>query len=523
MAGHQQQRRFTSLKRLVLAYLYLVFVSGTKRNLADQLHEAVGTLDLPPDAEELDTVKTMLLQQGAWSEAADFSEPAKSQEDLAKNDSLYDQSYELNVDGREKHIAAPPSEDTSLVVAVDDAPPAPKSSKKATSAAAAGNALPQTSLVLYGATQGMVNTRLASEEQFSSRLQALLSKSGEENHKKQEQVVALQAQLQILLLQKERLRSATIQKVSSDRSEIANQRSRADTAEERLKQSAHALAMGTKQVTWLRQRVKTLLVHLSNVTHIGEVLEHQLMEANKEADSKGVSLAAIERRVEREPARLRAVEAGKSADEARMKAMERQNAFLQERLESVNKRDQILHKENGILRSKASSATTAAKQESTKLESVKAALAEAQKSNMQLQSKLAESLKALIVAQAAVEPVARLRASVASMDVSYLVQEYTGDSPSVGAGSQAAPSLASDSSSLTALLKEESAKPKMKTKGRKPSVHETRVLQLTSESQGLNTLENSIHVAKPSKAPVAHSDDGKPGLFLSKQVLRGSA
>jgi len=52
MAGHQQQRRFISLKRLVLAYLYLVCVSGTKRNLADQLHEAVGTLDLPPDAEE---------------------------------------------------------------------------------------------------------------------------------------------------------------------------------------------------------------------------------------------------------------------------------------------------------------------------------------------------------------------------------------------------------------------------------------------------------------------------------------
>jgi len=532
MADHQQQhqRRFISLKLAALAFLFPVCVSGTgktgkRRNEADQLHEAVGTLDLPPDAEELDMVKTMLLQKGDWSAAADFSEPAKSQEDSAKNDSPYDHSYELNVDGKEKHIAAPPAEDTSLVVAVDDAPPASsKSPKKAISAAATGIiALPQTSM--DGATQGMVNTRLASEEQFSSRLQALLSKSGEENRKEQEQVVTLQAQLQTVLLQKKRLRSKILQKVFADRSEITKQRSRADTAEERWKQSARILGMGTKQVTWLRQRVKTLLVHLSNVTHIGEVLEHQLTEANKKAASKGVSLAAIERRVEREPARLRAVEAGKSADEARMKAMERQNALLQERLESMNKRDQILHTENGLLRSKASSATAAAQQESTELESVKAALAETQKSNMQLQSKLAESLKALIVAQAGAEPAARTGASLASvsMDLSSLEQESPGAAPSDGAESQAAPSLASDSSSLTALLKEESAKPKYVAPVRKPSVHETRLLELTSESQGLNTLEKDSHLVQLFKAPVTHSDERKPGLFLSKQVLRGSA
>merc|ERR1719199_1645656 len=233
-----------------------------------------------------------------------------------------------------KAHAAVPVEGAPLELAVEDPLPsvAAKPLKKHSSTIAT---IPQGNM---DGAMGIVRTRLASEEQFNLRLRQLLNQSGLENHKKQKKMVALQLRLRTALQQQKRLRGASVKKEA----EIARQRSRAETAENRLRTARQTIGVGERSVKWLSQRVKTLLSHLSNVTHIGEVLERRLTEANANAASKGVALASIARKVERVPfayeKKLHEVQSSKSADEANLKAVQRRNSILEESLESMHKR-----------------------------------------------------------------------------------------------------------------------------------------------------------------------------------------
>jgi len=289
--------------------------------------------------------------------------------------------------------------DAPLEFATEDGLAAAEKSPKVAGSAFAeidSNAVPQVNM---DATIGVANFRLASEEQLNGRLQKLLSQSAVDKEFLQQKIAQLESDLHKAVEQKQLLKGDALVKLSAEDAETSQQTARADAAEKKLRKADHDICVGQKTVTWLKERLNSLLAHLRHVMNIDKTLQQELVEKSSSARSLKYRLAAMKRDAEAQHsvpkkvvAGLQKVEADKASEDARMDALTRQNRLLQERLLSLGKRDQVLEKENRFLRGQLREKNGQAAGSQKELEQVKAALAEAQSSNVQVQSKYASEL-----------------------------------------------------------------------------------------------------------------------------------
>lgn len=386
-------------RTLQLASLFAFCVQAI--GAVTSVNEVVGQVDVQPDDDTLQMQKIMK-EDSAANQAAGWQQPPGVMPHSSDPSTAGEEDMSTDTDD---------DSDLELITSakiLTDQVPVPKKAR-------------EVSLVQTGSmdgTMGIVRTRLASEEQFSLRLQKLVAQSALESHKKQEKLVLLQEQLQNAAQEQIRLRGASMKRAAEledERTYAAIQHSRADKAEAQLQQASHAIAHEEKTVEWLSEQVKTLTWHLSHVTHIDKELQRQLAAANTSLAKSRESMAAEKRKESEEDrsmkklqAELLELRAGKTTElQATTEQFFKQNDLLQQRMLSVSKRDNILGKENDLLRQQLHSETAQAQQAQTEMEEMKAAFSDMQKKNFQLQNKYAESLKALIVARAGADTAAR--------------------------------------------------------------------------------------------------------------------
>jgi hypothetical protein len=253
---------------------------------------------------------------------------------------------------------------------------------------------------------GLLRQRLASEEQFNQRLQQLLAKSALDTKNKQGQVIVLQEQLAVAMQSQQNVNSAFMKKIAAENQALTEERSHTQEIENKLRKAGHIIDTEHQTITLLRERMGTILSHLRNVTHIGKVMENQLADAKAMENIKSHQLVAVQREAalqQRAPrefeAKLHEIQASKASDDMRLKAIEHQNSLLRQRIVSMSQRDKIYQNENTILRKQLRGKNREEQEEAEELEKVKGALAEAQKTNFNLQGKYADSLKALLNAR----------------------------------------------------------------------------------------------------------------------------
>jgi len=481
--------------RYILASLVLLAVSAQDTEPSAR-NEVVGKMTLPPDGEgsQLDeqTLKAIVQQDGDFDQA-DEIQPLLNEiqpPGVTKNNDEKDSPDHL--DSSDEKAVTVTVDDAPLELATEDAAP----SARPTKAVAAEASIPQGSM---DGEIGIVRTRLASEERFNLRLQKLLSQSALDNHKKQVKLTALQTQLQTVSKQHKDSKGAARFKILAEEKEITMQRSRADGAEKRLRKATKIMGSEGKTISWLRERVKTLMVHLGSVSHIGKALEGQLAEANSNSASKSRALEDMQRKAtveHHEPLQIEPnmheflASKTSASEEARTRRLENQNKLLEQRLQSLTKRDSILNDENTLLRGKLHTETAQKQVVVTELSKAKAALSESQKADIQLQGKYADSLKALISAQAANqgEPLDRIKgfttdSSPAMISPNPLTDEHA---------STSLLELGRDSSSLTSLMTESHRTKRSTHTTQKLDAHDRDLQDLGHNSNDLVALLKGI-------------------------------
>lgn len=468
-----------------IAPILLYVVRAAEDAGTSSIRELVGNLDLP-DAEKEQMLNAMMLQDTVAQETsgvhkhneASVSGAEKPGGQLSKND-------------RGKDGEVVPFDD-SLQLTIEDGMPSEgiKKPKKDEADVTKPAALIQSSM---DGTEGIVRTSLLTEQKFTLRLRKLLGQFTIGSRNKRESISALQAQLQVAAQQQKRMQ----EKALEDEVEIEIQRSRADAAEKRLQHAENTVSLYHKQNTGLRGRVRSLIYHLENVTHIGEKLQQKLADAQESANSNGQKLAAVQESVEQSnenkdveedslEVKLREVQADKDAEESRLKFLQPRSEVLQQRLQSMVKSDEILHKENSILRGQLHAETARAQKAATELAQVQTSLADTQKSNMQLytqlQHKYAESLTSLIVSQAGGDSQDRGSAPLFGM-----ASLMSAPLALAASGHPSLLELRHDSRGLTALMQESRTTTHIVVKPpQNPTLQEIHKLWTQSQTPGLN-------------------------------------
>lgn len=257
-----------------------------------------------------------------------------------------------------------------------------------------------------------IRSRLSAEEKFSLRLRQLLAQSSKGSNAMQQKLDSVRAQLDAAGRTQKQLLDTSVKKIAEEETEIARQRSRAEAAEMKLQNATRVLGILQRNVRFLRERSRTLLSHLANITHISKAMESQLAAAHSNTVVVDHQLEAAQRRASSQrrvpleiEAQLRDVQAKEVTENVRLKASERKNGFLQQRFRVLNKRDQILQTENNLLRTKLRGEAANEARLRQELDRVKGILGQTQQSNAQLQSQYADSLQGVAVESAVSAPV----------------------------------------------------------------------------------------------------------------------
>jgi len=466
-----------------LAPILIYVVRAAEDAGTSSISELVSNLDLP-DAEKEQMLNAMMLQDTVAQETSGVH---KHEEDSMSGANMPGNQLSKNDRGKDGEVVP---YDDSLQLTIEDGMPGDRTKKPKKAEADVTNpvALIQSS---RDGTEGIVRTSLLTEQKFTLRLRKLLGQFTIGSRNERHSISALQAQLQAAAQQQKRMQ----EKASEDEAEIARQCSRADAAEKRLQHAEHTVSLYHKQNTGLRGRVRSLIYHLGNVTHVAEKLQQKLVEAQESANSKGQKLAAEQESAEQSnenkdveedslEVKLREVQADKDAEETRLKFLQPRSEVLQQRLQSMKKRDEILHKENSILRGQLHAETARAQKAATELAQVQTSLADTQKSNMQLytqlQHKYAESLKSLIVSQAGGESQGR-----GSAPLSGIASLTSAPLAVAASGHPSLLELRRDSRGLTALMKESRTTTSIVGKPpQNPTLHEIHELWIQSQQPG---------------------------------------
>jgi hypothetical protein len=352
----------------------------------------------------------------------------------------------------------------------------------------------------------LLHQRLESEEQFNQRLQQLLAKSAVDTRNKQGQVVVLREQLAVAMQSQENANGAFMKKIAEENAVLADERSQTKALQKQLRNAGHTIDSEHNTILLLRDRMGTVLSHLRNVTHIGKIMEKELADSKAKEVVKSRRLAAVQHQAalqQRVPMeyeeKLHQVQASQAIEEQRMKAAEHENYLLRQRVASTSKRDKIFENENAILRRQLRGKAREEQKEATELERVKEALAEAQKKNLELQDKYADSLKSLLIARGDGVPDASALASDSSPSID-------GTEP-VKDGSLLM-QLKHDSKRLRSVMssKTSSREGVGNVQKRASQSHED---ALSHDSQGLTALLNRMSNSTDKKASLLNSTDKK--------------
>lgn len=209
-----------------------------------------------------------------------------------------------------------------------------------------------------------IRTRLSAEEHKSLRLRQLLQQSVRGNRKMRQKVEQLQKQLTAGASLQKNLRTASAQKLAQEDAELAKQKKRGDTATKQLQNATLAAKTGEKSMKFLGMKLKyaksqvaALLLNLANASQQNTDLRRHLDTTNatehKESKLLGEArkkISAEEKELAETKAALAKLQAAKKAEDAKFTAMDRQKDLLEQRQASATKRDQILHKENSLLK-----------------------------------------------------------------------------------------------------------------------------------------------------------------------------
>jgi len=209
-----------------------------------------------------------------------------------------------------------------------------------------------------------IRTRLATEEHKSLRLRQLLAQSVHGNRDMRSRVQQLRKQLADGAQLQKSLRTVAAKKVAQEEAAVASQTKRADTATKRMQNASHAAQIGEKAMKFLGKRLRyaksqvaALLLNLANSTQQNKELHRRLhttnsteVNENKLLVEERKKMAAEEKELAATKAKLHKLEAAKKAEDKEVKQLDRQKSFLEFRQRSTISRDQILHRENGMLK-----------------------------------------------------------------------------------------------------------------------------------------------------------------------------
>jgi len=209
-----------------------------------------------------------------------------------------------------------------------------------------------------------IRTRLAAEEHKSLRLRQLLSQSVRGNRNMRQKIEQLRKQLTEGAALQKSLRTVASQKVSQEEAQLAKQTQRADTVTKQLQNATRAAKIGEKAMKFLGMKLKysksqvaALLLNLANASQQNKDLRRHLDIANSTAVAESTQLGEARRKLSAEEtelaetkAKLQKIETEKKAEDEQLKTLDRQKDFLEQRQVSAQKRDQILHKENHLLK-----------------------------------------------------------------------------------------------------------------------------------------------------------------------------
>lgn len=419
---------------------WIAVVAGSQ-DADSSLNEVLGGLNMHIDAEELQMTKNLLGQDSealiatGWRNPPGVDPPASGEVEQSSSSSSKDNrkparavAAAIKAPGKgaakvqtQLPAALRMPEDAPLELTTEDDLFKPDEVFATPAHASKASSSSEAKKVTNNA-EPILHSQLVSEEKYNTKLKNLLQQSAAHNRKYQQKVVALQTQLTSAMQQQKRMRGSTQQVASQDHTETARLLYRAETAEKKLQRADQALGSGIKTIHWLRERVKTLLNQVGNATHIGKVLQRRLAAATRtvrlaDSNSQMQHLGQDSKRLALVEAQLHEAQENKVTTEDALKSLQRQNLLLEQRMQSLQKRDGILNKENSLLRGKLHDETAKEQQTDAKLQTDRASItAEMQRSSMQMQRKYADSLKALMVAQAGVDPSSHRAGPIAVVD-----------------------------------------------------------------------------------------------------------
>jgi hypothetical protein len=213
-----------------------------------------------------------------------------------------------------------------------------------------------------------IRTRLATEEHKSLRLKQLLAQSVRGNTNMRKKVEQLRKQLTDGANLQKNLQSVTAKKLAQEEAQFANETKRADKATVQLKNATRAAHIGEKALKFLGIRLKyaktqvaDLLHNLANSTQQHKDLYYQVKDMTSAERAKAKALAnskevvaSQQKELAATKAKLLELQAAKKADDTKLTSLDRQKDFLEQRQVSAGKRDNILHKENSLLKKQLS-------------------------------------------------------------------------------------------------------------------------------------------------------------------------
>merc|ERR1719502_2563631 len=193
-----------------------------------------------------------------------------------------------------------------------------------------------------------------------------------------------------------------------EEAEITKQTARGDASEKQLRISEAEGTKSRRSIAWLQSRVKTLLSHLMRLTQIGKVLEGREAKATANAATANSQLAKSQRlRKQDEQAslamqeELRKLRADKASEEESIQALQRQNRGLLEHAKELEKREHTMQRESNALKDQLRQKVAQQEAAEKDLKEARAALDEVGSKNIQVNNKYADSLKSIVLTEAA--------------------------------------------------------------------------------------------------------------------------
>jgi hypothetical protein len=209
-----------------------------------------------------------------------------------------------------------------------------------------------------------IRTRLASEEHKGLRLRQLLAQSVRENRKLRQKVEQMHKQAVEDTKSRKTISAEASEQLKQIEGKLSTQTHRAEVAEMRGQNASRAATIGEKTMKMLASHLKhsktqvaTLLVNLANASHEKDELSRELTESREHDESEAKELLAAKKELEMEKKsleetarKLAKLQTVKNIEDKSLVALDRQKDLLDQRGKAATKRDQILHKENGVLK-----------------------------------------------------------------------------------------------------------------------------------------------------------------------------